>query len=151
MRVNENKILKALKMIPKMSLFSNTELFTNRKENFDNDGGYEKKCYIELGMRLTVSLIIALMASSYYHNNNLLSNTAFLGIVVLSVVMPEVTLLCLILVIHGGNKVDMSNPLEVVTNTVSGKSKYFVNNNRLSDSFFFSETPKKVNFNNFNI
>ena len=51
MKVNENKIFDTLKMIPKISLFSNTDLFLNKKDNF-TDG----KKMIMKGMTTSVLL-----------------------------------------------------------------------------------------------
>jgi hypothetical protein len=158
----ENKLIKTLKLVPKLSLFSNTrinnfvntlkgrekkeERFTGTEEIVSSECDSENQ-WILITLRLTVTLIVTIIALSLYTSDNIKIGTAGL-LSILSVILPEISLIALVILsISGTKSADMTavlsdattQPVPGRTGTVSG-SKYYHNN--MNEKFFLSETPE---------
>ena len=137
--MGNNKILKYLGMLPRVSLFSNTRIntFVNSvkgKEGFANKDeerdAYCKNKEIIITIRVLVTVVITALAWTLFGTSNI---AAFAVCAIGAVLIPDLTLI-IMLVMVAIQKVENSGSASG-SSSGSSASKY------LSENFFLSETP----------
>lgn len=141
--MGNNKILKYLGMLPRVSLFSNTRIntFVNTvkgKEGFANKNeeheAYCKNKEIIITIRVLVTVVITVLAYILFSTQI----SAFAVCAIGAVLIPDLTLIIMLVMIAVQNaEKTMTN--NAVENLKSGADS--AGNKYLSENFFLSETP----------
>lgn len=136
--MGNNKILKYLGMLPRMSLFSNTRIntFVNTikgKEGFANEDeerqSYCKNKEIIITIRVLVTLVITALAWILFGSDGRMSEFAVCAIG--AVLIPDLTLIIMLVLIA----------VRGAESSTSSSKKSPSTNKYLSENFFLSETP----------
>ena len=135
--MRNNKILKYLGMLPRVSLFSNTRIntFVNTikgKESFANEEEenkeYCKNKGIIIAIRILISVMILAVSFLLFYPNNL----AALGVCAIGgLLIPDITLIIMLVLIA----------IQNVENSMSNNKVDPSSNKYYSENFFLSNTP----------
>jgi len=135
--MGNNKILKYLGMLPRVSLFSNTRIntFVNSvkgKEGFANKDeerdAYCKNKEIIITIRVLVTVVITALAWTLFGTSNI---AAFAVCAIGAVLIPDLTLIIMLVMVA----------IQKVENSGSASDKGTSASKYLSENFFLSETP----------
>lgn len=143
--MGNNKILKYLGMLPRVSLFSNTRIntFVNTvkgKEGFANKNeereAYCKNKEIIITIRVLVTVVITILAYILFGTSKM---AAFAVCAIGAVLIPDLTLIIMLVMIavQSADTTMASN----ASNPGAGGADGTHTNKYLSENFFLSETP----------